>query len=90
MPTTKNYYNWAQKYYVATRKNTNAAGQPVAYAGPYATEPTVEFVEELKQQSGDETLHVMLRDINRMEIRPTRIDPTLEELTEQHGLVMPK
>ena len=75
MPTTKKTYDWALKWYVVTRQFVNAAGQPTAQCGPYDTQPEADVaLIKRRGKTGDPTLHVVERDINKMTIRPTLIE----------------
>ena len=75
MTTTKKRYDWANKLYVCTQKHTNAAGQPTAQCGPYNTQPEADAaLVKRRGKTGDETLLVIEKNINTMNIRPTRVD----------------
>jgi len=82
MTTTHKYYPWAKRWYVMSEKRLNAAGQPTAQCGPYRTMEAAMYMSMMrKAKTGDETLHILEQDINRMAIRPTRIDKNATSLT---------
>ena len=75
MTSTYKTYPWATKWYVMTYRFTNAAGMPTAQCGPFKTEPeATSALIARREKTGDETLLLVQRDINKLAVRPTRLE----------------